>query len=86
VTRAWIDANSNFVPDCDLLNRGVTPQVPSQGSVGASGDLAPLAHMALVLIGEGKPVVLCAVDWIGIGNDGRPLQHGDGTRLVHALH
>ena len=37
---------------CDLLNRGVTPRVPSQGSVGASGDLAPLAHMALVLIGE----------------------------------
>jgi histidine ammonia-lyase len=39
---------------CDLLNRGVTPLVPSQGSVGASGDLAPLAHMALVLIGEGE--------------------------------
>jgi histidine ammonia-lyase len=39
---------------CDLLNRGVAPVVPSQGSVGASGDLAPLAHMALVLIGEGE--------------------------------
>jgi histidine ammonia-lyase len=39
---------------CDLLNRHVTPVVPSQGSVGASGDLAPLAHMALVLIGEGE--------------------------------
>ena len=39
---------------CELLNRGVTPVVPSQGSVGASGDLAPLAHMALVLIGEGE--------------------------------
>src|ERR1039458_4457806 len=39
---------------CDLLNRGVTPVVPSQGSVGASGDLAPLSHMALVLIGEGE--------------------------------
>ncbi len=39
---------------CDLLARGVTPVVPSQGSVGASGDLAPLAHMALVLIGEGE--------------------------------
>ncbi len=36
-----------------LLNKGVTPVVPSRGSVGASGDLAPLAHMALVLIGEG---------------------------------
>jgi histidine ammonia-lyase len=39
---------------CDMVNRGVTPVVPSQGSVGASGDLAPLAHMALVLIGEGE--------------------------------
>jgi len=39
---------------CELLNRGVTPVVPSQGSVGASGDLAPLAHIALVLIGEGE--------------------------------
>ena len=39
---------------CDQLNRGVTPVVPSQGSVGASGDLAPLAHIALVLTGEGE--------------------------------
>jgi histidine ammonia-lyase len=39
---------------CELLNRGVTPFVPSQGSVGASGDLAPLAHLALTLIGEGE--------------------------------
>jgi len=39
---------------CELLNRRVTPFVPSQGSVGASGDLAPLAHLALVLIGEGE--------------------------------
>ncbi len=36
-----------------MLNHGVHPVVPSQGSVGASGDLAPLAHMALALIGEG---------------------------------
>jgi len=39
---------------CELVNRGVTPVAPSQGSVGASGDLAPLAHMAMVLIGEGE--------------------------------
>jgi len=39
---------------CQMLERGVTPVVPSQGSVGASGDLAPLAHMALVLMGEGE--------------------------------
>ena len=39
---------------CDLLNHHITPVVPSRGSVGASGDLAPLAHMALTLIGEGN--------------------------------
>src|SRR5216683_2066859 len=39
---------------CEMLNRKVTPFVPSQGSVGASGDLAPLAHLALVLVGEGE--------------------------------
>jgi len=39
---------------CQMMERGVTPVVPSQGSVGASGDLAPLAHMALVLMGEGE--------------------------------
>src|SRR5438034_8504808 len=38
----------------ECLNRGVLPVVPSQGSVGASGDLAPLAHLALPLIGEGE--------------------------------
>ncbi|MGD9381371.1 MAG: histidine ammonia-lyase [Candidatus Thorarchaeota archaeon] len=38
----------------DMLNAGVTPVVPQQGSVGSSGDLAPLAHMALVMIGEGE--------------------------------
>lgn len=37
-----------------MLDRGVTPVVPCQGSVGASGDLAPLAHMTLTLIGEGE--------------------------------
>ncbi len=39
---------------CELLNRKVAPFVPSQGSVGASGDLAPLAHLALTLTGEGE--------------------------------
>ena len=41
---------------CEMLNRGVHPVIPSQGSVGASGDLAPLAHLGLVLIGEGEVV------------------------------
>jgi histidine ammonia-lyase len=39
-----------------LLNSGVVPVVPQQGSVGASGDLAPMAHLALVLIGRGQAV------------------------------
>jgi histidine ammonia-lyase len=42
----------------DFLNRRVHPRVPSRGSVGASGDLAPLAHLSLVLIGEGQA-------WVG---------------------
>jgi histidine ammonia-lyase len=39
-----------------MLNRGVHPVIPSQGSVGASGDLAPLAHLAQVAIGEGEAI------------------------------
>lgn len=39
---------------CAMLNRQVHPVIPSQGSVGASGDLAPLAHLAAVVIGEGR--------------------------------
>src|SRR2546423_5596538 len=41
----------------EFLNRGVHPVIPSRGSLGASGDLAPLAHMGLVLIGEGEAEV-----------------------------
>jgi len=50
----------------DLLNADVVPQVPSRGSVGASGDLAPLSHLSLVLVGEGHA---------RIGSDG-PLMQG----------
>jgi len=46
----------------EFLNQHVTPVIPSQGSVGASGDLAPLSHLALALIGEGEA-------W---GADGKP--------------
>ena len=38
----------------EMLNKRVLPQIPVQGSVGASGDLAPLAHMAAVMLGEGE--------------------------------
>ncbi len=38
----------------EMLNRGVHPVIPEKGSVGASGDLAPLSHLALVLVGEGE--------------------------------
>jgi histidine ammonia-lyase len=55
----------------ELLEAGVHPVVPSQGSVGASGDLAPLAHLALVLVGEGEAVV-----------EGRRMSGGEA--LVHA--
>src|SRR5262249_32033865 len=41
----------------EMFNRGVTPAIPEQGSVGASGDLAPLAHLALVVMGEGYAFV-----------------------------
>jgi histidine ammonia-lyase len=53
------------------LNRGVLPVVPARGSVGASGDLAPLAHLALPLIGEGEA-------WL----DGK--RHDGATALRHA--
>ncbi len=64
---------------CEMLNRGVHPVVPSQGSVGASGDLAPLAHLALVLIGEGEA-------WHNDAKPRRPRRAGDphGRRLPGA--
>ncbi|MFA5577082.1 MAG: histidine ammonia-lyase [Tissierellaceae bacterium] len=40
----------------EMLNRGVHPLIPEKGSLGASGDLAPLAHMVLVMIGEGEAI------------------------------
>ena len=56
----------------DMLNRHVTPVVPSRGSVGASGDLAPLAHAALVFMGEGQARV-----------DGKLLSGADALKAVH---
>jgi histidine ammonia-lyase len=57
----------------ELLNRRVHPRVPSRGSVGASGDLAPLAHLALVLIGEGEATA---------GDDSRVMSGRDALRAV----
>ena len=54
-----------------LLNAGLTPVVPEHGSLGASGDLAPLAHCALVLIGEGFGARLRGVVAAGCGGAGR---------------
>ncbi len=59
-----IQGFSGVTPDVvklilDMLNHGITPVVPEKGSVGASGDLAPLSHVALALIGEGE------VEWRG---------------------
>src|SRR3979409_197295 len=54
---------------CAMLNGGVHPVIPSQGSVGASGDLAPLAHLAHVAIGEGRAVYHGEAVW---GREPRP--------------
>ncbi len=59
-----------------MLNRGLHPVIPSQGSVGASGDLAPLAHLALTLIGEGE------VSIEGRRKSGRDALSGAGLRPV----
>jgi histidine ammonia-lyase len=56
---------------CAMLNAGVHPVIPSQGSVGASGDLAPLAHLAQVAIGEGEAIL-----------QGRKLSGGDALRTA----
>lgn len=59
---SFCQGHSGVQPDTvallvELLNKGVHPAIPAQGSLGASGDLAPLAHMALVLLGEGEAYV-----------------------------
>jgi histidine ammonia-lyase len=67
----------------EMYNRGVVPAIPELGSVGASGDLAPLAHMALVVMGEGHAHV------VRPGSDpdgkalGRPLSGRAALRRVH---
>jgi histidine ammonia-lyase len=72
----------------ECLNRGVLPHVPSRGSVGASGDLAPLAHLALPLIGEGEASVagerLSGADALAaVGLEPVRLQAKEGLSLVN---
>ena len=70
------------------LNRGLLPRVPSRGSVGASGDLAPLAHLALPLIGEGEAYVegelVAGVDALSrIGLEPIELRAKEGVSLIN---
>jgi histidine ammonia-lyase len=71
----------------DMLNRKLHPSVPSQGSVGASGDLAPLSHLGLAMIGEGdvkvpNPITLEAKEGLSFVN-GTQAQTGLAALLVH---
>jgi histidine ammonia-lyase len=73
---------------CDLLNHHVYPVIPCRGSVGASGDLAPLAHLALVLIGEGEVFGLSTKitgreAFEGIGVPPLDLQAKEGLALLN---
>jgi histidine ammonia-lyase len=71
----------------EMLNGKIHPTVPSQGSVGASGDLAPLSHLALAMIGEGdvkvaRPLTLEAKEGLAFVN-GTQAQTGIAALLVH---
>jgi histidine ammonia-lyase len=63
----------------ELLNAGVTPVVPEHGSLGASGDLAPLAHVALTLIGEGESAAAAAA----AGVEPLALRAKEGLALIN---
>jgi histidine ammonia-lyase len=63
----------------EMFNRGVTPAIPELGSVGASGDLAPLAHLALVVMGEGHAFV----SRTGRGIPRKPMSGRAALRRVH---
>lgn len=74
-----------------LINSGIYPRVPEKGSVGASGDLAPLAHLALVLIGRGK--ARHKGKWVAGGKALRlaginpvTLAEGEGLALINGTH
>lgn len=71
-----------------LLNEGITPAVPSRGSVGASGDLAQLAHIALALMGEGEVLASAGTEPAGdalrrVGLEPLTLQAKEGLALIN---
>ncbi|HEV3081516.1 MAG TPA: histidine ammonia-lyase [Gemmataceae bacterium] len=68
----------------EMYNRGVVPAIPEQGSVGASGDLAPLAHLALVVMGEGHAFVTHA--GANGAKDGRRLKPLSGRAALRRVH
>jgi histidine ammonia-lyase len=81
---------------CEMLNRGVHPVVPEKGSVGASGDLAPLAHLALTLVGEGEALFKAkrmesraALEYAGLNPITLEAKEGlallNGTQAMHAV-
>ena len=63
----------------ELLNAGITPTVPEHGSLGCSGDLAPLAHVAMALIGEGE----CVDAMAAAGIEPVTLQAKEGLALIN---
>jgi len=65
-----------------LVNRGVSPVIPSRGSVGASGDLAPQAHAALLVLGEGKARILTKGRWGGAVSGAQALKRARLRPLV----
>ena len=72
----------------ECLNRGLVPVVPARGSVGASGDLAPLAHLALPLVGEGEATVagerMAGVDALrAVGLEPIRLASKEGLSLIN---
>jgi len=74
-----------------MLNARLCPLIPSRGSVGASGDLAPLAHLALTLIGEGEAIfqgerVAGSVALARTGLDPLSLQAKEGLALINGTH
>lgn len=76
---------------CALLNAGIHPLIPSRGSVGASGDLAPLAHMALALIGEGAVIGPegageCGAALAAAGLAPLRLEPKEGLALINGTH